>query len=113
MDTGGGWGWPVQKIMANPGAVVAPEEVVGRTSVVSEIVDSTSGRGALLWGDRRMGKTSLLGPVMALLEGGPFVVLRVGGETTRPEVLEARLLMPFAATPGSDRSWRTGRSRST
>ncbi|MEO5680170.1 MAG: ATP-binding protein [Acidimicrobiales bacterium] len=85
------WGEPVWQIMANPGATVAPQEVVGRESVVAEVVDSAIGRGALLFGDRRMGKTAVLGPVMALLEGGPFVVLQVGGETGRPEVLEARL----------------------
>ncbi len=83
--------WPVQEIMANPGATVAPQDVVGRTSLVAEVVDAASGRGALLFGDRRLGKTSVLGPVMVNLEGGPFVVLQVGGETGRPEVLEARL----------------------
>lgn len=85
------WNWPVSPLAATPGATLSPEEVVGRGALIDQIIRSVSGRGALLVGDRRMGKTSILGPVVEALAGGPFVVLQVGGETTSAATLEQRL----------------------
>jgi hypothetical protein len=43
-----------------PGGVIDPEHMVGRDAEVMAATRAVSGMGALVTGDRRVGKTSLL-----------------------------------------------------
>jgi hypothetical protein len=65
------------------GGIVPPDGVVGRLIARADLLSQVArGRkGALLLGDRRIGKTSLLGTLQAPLENAGHIVIRVSAET--------------------------------
>jgi hypothetical protein len=75
----------VRPLHVNLGGVLAPDEVVGREREVSEIVKAVDGPGALLTGDRRMGKTSVIRAVEAAVRGQDYPVVRISAERTSLE----------------------------
>lgn len=80
--------WPMQ---ANLGGPVDPGDHIGHGRELDEVLRSTESVGALLTGDRRMGKTSLLRKAEQLLSG-EHVVLRMSAETDDIELFGSRLL---------------------
>jgi len=80
--------WPIQ---ANLGGPVDPGDHIGHGDELDEVLRSTESVGALLTGDRRMGKTSLLRKAEQLLSG-EHVVLRMSAETDDIELFGSRLL---------------------
>lgn len=66
------------------GGIVPPADVVGRAEIRADLLAQVAkGRkGALLLGDRRIGKTSLLGTLQSPLEDAGHLVIRVSGETS-------------------------------
>ena len=75
----------VRALHVNLGGVLAPEEVIGRDREVEEIVRAIEGPGALLTGDRRMGKTSVIRAVEARARKEGFAVVRMSAERTSLE----------------------------
>ncbi len=90
--------WPVHPIFPNPGGQVDPADHVGRDIEYDRIVGSFQGQGALLTGDRRMGKTSMLNLVEERL-GGEHVVVRLSAETEDFGEFAQRLLGAIAVHP--------------
>ena len=80
--------WPIQ---ANLGGPVDPADHVGHGDQFAQVVRSVGGVGALVTGDRRMGKTSLLRKVEHVLSP-EHVVLRISAETDDPELFGRRLV---------------------
>ncbi|HVL27373.1 MAG TPA: hypothetical protein VM390_04455 [Acidimicrobiales bacterium] len=80
--------WPIQ---ANLGGPVDPADHIGHGEELAEVLRSVGGVGALVTGDRRMGKTSLLRAVEHVL-GPEHVVVRVSAETEDPALFGRRLL---------------------
>lgn len=79
--------WPIS---ANPGGPIDPEDHIGHEAELHEVLRSIASVGALLPGDRRMGKTSLLRKAeQQLVE---HVVLRVSAETDDLDLFGRRLL---------------------
>lgn len=72
----------VRPLHVNLGGVLAPDEVVGREGEVDEIVKAIDGPGALLTGDRRMGKTSVIRAVEAAVRSRGYPVVRISAERT-------------------------------
>jgi hypothetical protein len=70
----------LRPLHVNLGGVLAPEEVVGREREVEEILKSVEGPGALLTGDRRMGKTSVIRAVEASARARGHRVVRLSAE---------------------------------
>lgn len=81
---------------ANTGPV-DPHDHVGHDHALDEVLLSTNSVGALLTGDRRMGKTSLLRKVESVL-CRDHVVLRVSAETDSVELFASRLLNTLRQT---------------
>lgn len=79
--------WP---ITATPGGPIDPEDHIGHEAELKEVIRSVASVGALLPGDRRMGKTSLLRKVEQQL--AEHVVLRVSAETDDLDLFGRRLL---------------------
>lgn len=74
------------------GGLVAPEQLIGRSheiELVQQAIESAS--GAVLVGDRRMGKTSLLRKLEALYDAAGHQVVRVSAETESPATFAATL----------------------
>lgn len=80
--------WPIQ---ANLGGPVDPADHIGHADELAEVLRSVAGVGALVTGDRRMGKTSLLRKVEQVLSP-EHVVLRISAETDDPELFGRRLV---------------------
>jgi hypothetical protein len=80
--------WP---IAANPGGPVDPEDHIGHDVELHTVLRSTADVGALIVGDRRMGKTSLLRKVERVL-APEHVVLRISAETDDVDLFAGRLL---------------------
>ncbi|MFP5319265.1 MAG: ATP-binding protein [Acidimicrobiia bacterium] len=80
--------WPIQ---ANLGGPVDPADHIGHGDEFGEVLRSVGGVGALVTGDRRMGKTSLLRKVEHVLSP-EHVVLRISAETDDPELFGRRLV---------------------
>lgn len=80
--------WPIQ---ANLGGPVDPRDHIGHGDEFAQVLRSVAGVGALVTGDRRMGKTSLLRKVEHVL-GPEHVVLRISAETDDPELFGRRLV---------------------
>ncbi len=78
-------------MLANLGGPVDPDDHVGHGSELDQVLLSTDHVGALVTGDRRMGKTSLLRKVEQLL-GQQHVVLRISAETDDVDLFGRRLL---------------------
>jgi hypothetical protein len=84
---------PVTPFPVNVGGVLAPEHLIGRQQSIEAvntfIVDSP---GVVLTGDRRIGKTSLLGKLESdYLEVGHHVI-KVSAETTKAETFASNLV---------------------
>jgi AAA ATPase domain len=75
----------LRALHVNLGGVLAPDEVVGREREVGEIVKAIDGPGALLTGDRRMGKTSVIRAVEAEVRAQDYPVVRISAERTSLE----------------------------
>ncbi|MFL6161725.1 MAG: AAA family ATPase [Jatrophihabitantaceae bacterium] len=84
-------------IAANTGGPVDPNDHIGHDDELEQALISTDSVGALLTGDRRMGKTSLLRKVESLL-CRDHVVLRVSAETGSIELFADRLLNTLRRT---------------
>jgi len=83
---------PLRSIVLNVGGVVDPDHLVGRGRELSDLDQAiTTSEGALLVGDRRMGKTSLSKKLAELLEQRGHNVIRISAQTTKPEVLATRI----------------------
>lgn len=67
-----------------------PDDHIGHQAELDAVIESTRSVGALLTGDRRMGKTSLLRKVELLLSD--HVVLRISAETDDAELFGRRFL---------------------
>lgn len=80
--------WPIQ---ANLGGPVDPADHIGHGDEFDQVVRSVGAVGALVTGDRRMGKTSLLRKVEHVLSP-EHVVLRISAETDDPELFGRRLV---------------------
>ena len=80
--------WP---IVANLGGPIDPADHVGHEAELEEVVRASGGVGALVTGDRRMGKTSLLLKAQQYL-GTSHVVLKISAETENSELFASRLL---------------------
>jgi len=79
--------WP---LTANVGGPVDPDDHIGHQAELEAVLASTESVGALLTGDRRMGKTSLLRKAEQLLS--EHVVLRISAETDDVELFGRRFL---------------------
>lgn len=77
-------------IVATPGGPIDPEDHIGHEAELHEVLRSVASVGALLPGDRRMGKTSLLRKVEERL--GEHVVIKVSAETDDLDLFGRRLL---------------------
>ncbi len=79
--------WPV---IANVGGPVDPDDHIGHRLELDAMLASTQSVGALLTGDRRMGKTSLLRKAEHCLS--EHVVLRISAETDDADLFGRRFL---------------------
>lgn len=83
--------WPIG---ANTGGPVDPHDHIGHNAQLEEVFEATTERdrvGALVTGDRRMGKTSLTRITQRLLEREGFEVVQVSAETSDPALFGRRL----------------------
>ena len=78
-------------IPANPGGPIDPDDHIGHGAELEEVVQATTSVGALVTGDRRMGKTSLLRKLEQVLDS-EHVVLRISAETEDAGLFGSRLL---------------------
>jgi hypothetical protein len=76
----------------NPGGVVDPADLVGRDDVLARLYRAVDSGGAKVLGDRRMGKTSMLGVAQLALQRVGHPVVRVSAETSDPAVFGRHLL---------------------
>lgn len=79
--------WPIAATVGGP---IDPEDHIGHEAELHEVLLSTASVGALLTGDRRMGKTSLLGKAEQCLT--EHVVVRISAETDDVDLFGRRLL---------------------
>lgn len=79
--------WPIAATVGGP---IDPADHIGHEAELHEVLLSTASVGALLTGDRRMGKTSLLAKAEQCL--AEHVVLRISAETDDLELFGRRLL---------------------
>jgi hypothetical protein len=70
-----------EPLQPNPGGVVDPDDLVGRTDELRGLLAAVGTGGAYVVGDRRMGKTSLLRKMRDDLEEAVHHVLMVSAET--------------------------------
>jgi len=78
------------RVTANPGGPIDPEDHIGHERELHEVLLSVAAVGALVPGDRRMGKTSLLRKAEQLLT--EHVVVRISAETVKLDLFGPRLL---------------------
>lgn len=55
---------------ANPGGVLAPEDVIGRSGLIQHIWRVLETQSVVLTSERRVGKTSVIRKMVAAPEGG-------------------------------------------
>lgn len=82
----------MEPLFPNPGGVVDPDDLVGRSAELQRLTEALSHGGAYVTGDRRMGKTSLLAKLEAELASSTTAVIRISAETSRLEVFAGRLI---------------------
>jgi AAA domain len=84
---------PIVPIRSVPGGKIDPEHMVGREAEAAAVTRAISDSGALVTGDRRVGKTSLLRKLVALWTSQPeaYVVVSISAQTTDPATFAARL----------------------
>lgn len=81
----------------NAGGVVDPADLVGRQDTLARLYRSINSGGAKVLGDRRMGKTSMLGAAQLELQAVGHTVVRVSAETSDPAVFGRHLLQQMRA----------------
>ena len=81
----------------NAGGVVDPADLVGREDTLVKLYRSIDSGGAKVLGDRRMGKTSMLGAAQLQLQAVGHTVVRVSAETSDPAVFGRHLLQQLRA----------------
>ena len=79
--------WPIAATVGGP---IDPADHIGHEAELHEVLLATASVGALLTGDRRMGKTSLLRKAEQCL--AEHVVVRISAETDDVELFARRLL---------------------
>lgn len=74
----------VRPIEVNAGGIVPPDQLVGRESQIAQLIRLAAppADGAILLGDRRIGKTSLLRAIEQPLREAGHLVVRVSAETS-------------------------------
>jgi hypothetical protein len=84
---------PIIPIRTVPGGVIDPEHMVGRDAEGMAVTRAVRGMGALVTGDRRVGKTSLLRKLAAEWADQPdaYTVVSVSAQTADPATFAARL----------------------
>lgn len=78
-------------LQPNVGGVLAPEDLIGREIELEQLLRAVTASGARLLGDRRIGKTSLLGKLELILREAGHTVVRVSAETPDPQVFLRQL----------------------
>lgn len=100
--------WPAgtRPLSVNPGGIVPVDELVGRGSLITELLALAAppSHGALLLGDRRIGKTSLLRAIETPLREAGHLVVRVSAETSSLETF-GRALLAGLRSDRRQRSW--------
>lgn len=96
----GGWALGVRPIGINAGGVVPADELVGRSRELQWLLGQAAppACGAVLLGDRRIGKTSLLRALEGPLRDAGHLVVRVSAETASLEVFGRALLDALRGT---------------
>lgn len=87
----------VRPMATNAGGVVDPADLVGRHDSLAKLYRSVDSGGAKVLGDRRMGKTSMLGAAQLDLQAVGHTVVRVSAETSDPAVFGRHLLQQMRA----------------
>lgn len=87
----------IRPMATNAGGVVDPADLVGRQSTLAKLYRAVDSGGAKVLGDRRMGKTSMLGAAQVALQGVGHTVVRVSAETSDPAVFGRHLLQQMRA----------------
>lgn len=82
----------IRPMATNPGGVVDPSDLVGRQDTLTKLYRAVDSGGAKVLGDRRMGKTSMLGAAQVELQAVGHTVVRVSAETSDPAVFGRHLL---------------------
>lgn len=91
----------IEPLAINAGGLIAPADLVGRDALIAQLLQlaGSGASGALLLGDRRIGKTSLLGAIEQPLRDAGHVVVRVSAETESLETFERALLQALRKNP--------------
>ncbi len=98
---------PLHPIAPNPGGKVDPEDHAGHTVEQDTVLRACANTGALLTGDRRMGKTSLLNVIEESLTERE--VLRLSAQTSKVDVFLLSLSMPYTSQVSGTASSRTSK----
>lgn len=99
----------IRPIEVNAGGIVPPEDLVGREIDIDRLLRLAAPphHGAILLGDRRIGKTSLLRTVEQPLRDAGHIVVRVSAETSSLDEFGRTLLAGLRMNPHR-RSWDVG-----
>ncbi|MGV1004335.1 MAG: AAA family ATPase [Candidatus Nanopelagicales bacterium] len=91
----------LEPIEPNAGGIVESEELVGRGAVIGRLLKFSAPphAGAILLGDRRIGKTSLLRAVEERLRDAGHLVVRVSAETASLEGFARSLAAGLRCNP--------------
>jgi hypothetical protein len=89
----------VRPMATNAGGVVDPADLVGRQDTLTKLYRSIDSGGAKVLGDRRMGKTSMLGVAQLDLQAVGHAVVRVSAETSDPAVFGRHLMLQMQREP--------------
>lgn len=84
-------GLPTRPIKPNPGGQIDPGDHIGHGDEYLQLESAAGGAGALLTGDRRMGKSSMLTVIERKLRNDGHRVVRVSAETEYFETFVDRL----------------------
>lgn len=100
------WRDQVRPIAVNPGGIVPTDELIGREGLIAELLAlaAAPSHGALLLGDRRIGKTSLLRAIETPLREAGHLVVRVSAETASLDTF-GRTLLDGLRGDRRHRSW--------
>lgn len=100
------WLGRVRPIAVNPGGIVPTDELIGRQGLIEELLGLAArpSHGALLLGDRRIGKTSLLRAIETPLREAGHLVVRVSAETSSLDTF-GRALLDGLRGDRRNRSW--------
>jgi hypothetical protein len=83
---------PIVPMSVTVGGVIAPDHLVGRQTELEQIHNAIiAANGAVLVGDRRMGKTSILRTVEKVLTEAGHRIISVSAETLEPATFASRL----------------------